>query len=560
MQQSQLSLWKSKQLNNNNKSHPPKCKVRLTLVVIVLSLLWLQVVLYQRIQDANGIGMTAVDSTVSKNQQASLLQVEEVPPRSLHVVDTNKARQQLIAAFPTSDKQVSENRDSSISVKDANIREEQSTASRRSNSPPSETPLPDWIRNYVAWHKQMREKFPGTKLWEDPEAPKLLVRTCLGLCGGLNDRLGQLPWDLYLANQTNRVLLMNWHRPVPLEHFLIPSGDLDWRVPEEIPGFFPAPNQRTISRQGLQKIRQEIKDLFQDYESANPTEEFWTKDFPLALQRAQSGAFASEKILRHRLLGHLHEHVLEERLAALGETDMIHNTATFGNIFRLFFRLAPPVQTTLDEIYRNLGLQVGAYSAVHCRVRHPKAVVGLVKGKDENYPADKTGLPWDGETRENAIGTAVRALRCAQTLQSHAAHADPIYFFSDSNDLVRYMSSELYNGTFVDEHEKDFTASKTEKSALQLSQTVKILARPCDDENAHIDRQKGREKDAYYGTFLDLFLAINARCVTYGIGFYAVFATKVSHVQCKLLYQEEAWGGSERKRLDVPLCTLDEEA
>jgi hypothetical protein len=50
--------------------------------------------------------------------------------------------------------------------------------------------LPRWIRNYIAWHKAMIRKVPGhTDILTNPDAPKILVRVCLGLCGGLHDRL-----------------------------------------------------------------------------------------------------------------------------------------------------------------------------------------------------------------------------------------------------------------------------------------------------------------------------------------------------------------------------------
>lgn len=403
----------------------------------------------------------------------------------------------------------------------------------------------------------MREQFPGRQLFEDPRAPKILIRTCFGLCGGLNDRLGQLPLDLFLANQTNRVLLIHWHRPVPLENFLVPNNhSIDWRVPTDMENFFPHPGERVVSANRVKHIRNGITDMFEGFESANPTDAFWKVDFRVAIERARKGSFSERKVLRHRILGHLHEHVLEQWLTELGETDMIHGTATFGNIFRLLFRLTPPLQSALDQIYDSLHLQPGLYSAVHCRVRHPKAFVGMVKGKYDKYPADKTGLPWEGDTRQTAIATGVRAVRCAQTLLEEQQFADPIYFFSDSNDLVRYMSHELYNATYTEQHATNFTWSAVERDALAVAQTARILARPSDEENAHIDKQKGRDAPAYYGTFLDLYLAMQARCVTYGVGFYAVFATKLSQTPCKLLYQEEAWGGDARKRMGAPLCSL----
>jgi hypothetical protein len=60
-------------------------------------------------------------------------------------------------------------------------------------------------------------------------------------------------------------------------------------------------------------------------------------------------------------------------------------------------------------------------------------------------------------------------------------------------------------------------------------------------ENVHIDKQKGRHPSAYYGTFIDLFLAMNARCVTYGVGYYALLATKISGTYCKRRYQNVVW-------------------
>lgn len=81
--------------------------------------------------------------------------------------------------------------------------------------------LPQWIQEYLTWHREMRKKYPGKALIEDANAPPVLVRTCLGLCGGLHDRLGQLPLDLYIAYKSKRILLIKWVKPQPLGTFLI---------------------------------------------------------------------------------------------------------------------------------------------------------------------------------------------------------------------------------------------------------------------------------------------------------------------------------------------------
>jgi hypothetical protein len=181
-----------------------------------------------------------------------------------------------------------------------------------------------------------------------------------------------------------------------------------------------------------------------------------------------------------------------------------------------------------------------------------------IKGKWDAHPADKTGLPWEGRTREFAVDTATDALQCAKTLRNEPN--EPIYFFSDSNDLVRYFTRELYNKTFVTANQTMLRENAVDWKALQEIQTSKVVARDVDLENTHIDRQKGRAPPAYYGTFLDLFLAINARCITFGIGYYAVFAAKISGTKCKLLYAEETWGGSERKKLLADVCVHKEES
>lgn len=116
---------------------------------------------------------------------------------------------------------------------------------------------------------------------------------------------------------------------------------------------------------------------------------------------------------------------------------------------------------------------------------------------------------------------------------------ESFYFFSDSNDLVRYVSQEM-------QHQEIFST----RHAIRSKQKRTIVARTSKDadgtiiysENVHIDKQKGRIPSSYYGTFLDLFLAINARCIVYGVGYYAYFAAKISGTTCTMLYQEEVWG------------------
>ena len=66
---------------------------------------------------------------------------------------------------------------------------------------------------------------------------KFLVSRCFrqDMCGGASDRLQDMPYNLMIANQTQRVLLLRWEKPAPLETFLVPpEGGIDWTLPNEM--------------------------------------------------------------------------------------------------------------------------------------------------------------------------------------------------------------------------------------------------------------------------------------------------------------------------------------
>jgi hypothetical protein len=414
--------------------------------------------------------------------------------------------------------------------------------------------LPDWIQNYLQWHQEQRLKFPGNKLFTDPAAPKLLIRTCYQLCGGLHDRLGKLPWDLYLANQTGRVLLMNWCHPAPLQEFLLPNL-LDWTVPLEQEVYHNATT--------CQSTEKSLTDFFdKDMHANRPRADFWTVHLDNALQRATTGKYKGRKILRHRILGD--EAEFKKRMVALGERDVIDWTPTFGKIFWIFFRPSPGVQKELDTVFTELDLQPGHYSAVHCRVRHPKAQSKQFSKGKTSAPggADRVGLLWEGASRDYAVETAVHALQCGQTIlpsPSSNNNKEPIYFYSDSEDLVRFMSDELKDPVFLKANASLIESNPVHKAARQVVQSSlsRIVGRPSSTENLHIDRQGGYEPAAYYGSFVDLLIGAQSRCVTYGVGNYALFASKISGSNCRLQHQEESWGVDETKEQHTKFCVLN---
>ena len=97
--------------------------------------------------------------------------------------------------------------------------------------------LPDLIKSYASWHRQQRRLFFEAKRNNSLSSYdiRFLISRCLKYdkCGGASDRLQDMPYNLMIANETNRVLLVKWEKPLPLERFLVPpEGGIDWTVPD----------------------------------------------------------------------------------------------------------------------------------------------------------------------------------------------------------------------------------------------------------------------------------------------------------------------------------------
>ena len=278
------------------------------------------------------------------------------------------------------------------------------------------------------------------------------------------------------------------------------------------------------------------------------------------IKMLNDGELKETKHVTFTILGHLSENVLEERLKNLGEVDMIHNTPTFGNLFHTFFKPHPNVQKQIDSVSKELGLAENEYTVAHCRVRHPKAYPkGEMFNNEYISNADKTGLPFEGRFRELAVGVASRSIECAVRELPFDVDQHPIYFMSDSSDLVTYLAHNLTDSEYISKytHWPQNNQSAIYNTARELVSKYNVVARDQSITNAHIDKNKGRPPEAYYATFVDLFLGMNARCVSFGIGYYAAFAAKISGTKCKIRYAREEWGELITEvKATAPMCTL----
>eukprot|EP00979_Chaetoceros_neogracilis_P003193 scaffold551_cov195-Chaetoceros_neogracile.AAC.1 len=409
--------------------------------------------------------------------------------------------------------------------------------------------LPKWITDYFDWHSAMRKKFPGDEIFTNPDAPPIIIRKCIeGLCGGLHDRLGQLPFDLYLANQTKRMFFIHWQTPYPMERFLVPPDltlpeveySFDWRMPS----YYKYGTKCSKRKECLQQWHRmpELEGNVQGQRRGTNSGKSGADLIEEGIYNLTKGIFKDTKAVAFEILVHLHEDLLEKILKELGETDMIHKTPSFGKIFLSFFSPSKPVQTILDDVNEDLGLVSNEYSAVHCRVRHPfgysKAAKfhGIYAAKADRYIPD-----FDGMFKDTMVETAIKAIKCAATKDANAK----MYFMSDMSDLVEYMAFNVTDDNYVSSHPEWFQdQSSTNVTAKNLMTKFNIVARKQNTQNLHIDKAKMTDVENFYGAFVDIFLGIHAKCVSYGIGFYAAFAAKISGTECVVKYALEKYGGS----------------
>ena len=99
--------------------------------------------------------------------------------------------------------------------------------------------LPEWVKQYTAWHKTQRQRYLEAIRTNStpPSDIRFLISRCLAHdhCGGASDRLQDMPYNIMLANQTQRILLIKWEKPAALEHYLVPPTDgIDWTISDDM--------------------------------------------------------------------------------------------------------------------------------------------------------------------------------------------------------------------------------------------------------------------------------------------------------------------------------------
>ena len=245
---------------------------------------------------------------------------------------------------------------------------------------------------------------------------------------------------------------------------------------------------------------------------------------------------------------------IRKKLVGLSEScgGMPFEPPLFGRIYRALFRPSPSLLSAIDETYRTTGLKGGRYSAVHLRLRHPQGWDRPAPGRESGATADKSGLSFEDErTRREAVRLATHAIECSLRLHGCPAASpcprtgrDPIYLFSDSNDTIA-----LFVGP-----------GGASQLRGRADAVPRIVSRDVSSEALHLAYADGRQHlpVEFFGMFVDLYVAIGARCVTFGIGGFGRLAAKISGTTCVARHRDaERYNFRSGKSIsEVEVCHL----
>ena len=279
------------------------------------------------------------------------------------------------------------------------------------------TKIPPWMKEYFHWHRETKSKL--TK--ENWNETKYLVMQCLSThdkCGGVSDRLRPIPLMLLLAARSQRLLLIQWSRPFPLEEFLVPPvGGVDWTAPDWLTPYFKTGYMTT----GLNMLLP------------------YTQKADLILKtRYQSGNHGA----------YYYNNQTEADSATFEEV--------YHDMFRVLFHPSPPVAKQIEMNLNELGLVPGEYAAAHFRVLYGRntrpvnqtkeVAINGINCASELFPGGKVFFAADQKLAVDFVKEYAQQNNLPVVSLSHAD--EPLHLDKASNWTLRSPSD--YYATFVD--------------------------------------------------------------------------------------------------------------
>jgi hypothetical protein len=359
-----------------------------------------------------------------------------------------------------------------------------------------------WLEEYLQWHNDMLLKFPGFSIFTHPDAPKTAIHYVTSHnAGGLHDRLANIPETLQLCHRERRVLFLKWYQaPTDLEAFLQPHL-FNWTLP-----FHP--------------IYTANYDNFQNH-VINMTDAEREGDRQATLSTRRIRPVARERFYKVEH-GYL---------------------SPFPIFWEASFQPSLPVQHLVDETMEQLGLIPKQYDAVHMRVEHP----AFFDHNNQTFDRSDQRVDVFDSFPERCLDAAAVSLQCARWVSAHHNHtATPpqsnmtIYFYSDSSHLVKVMADPA-----AFEASRSSFDTKEQREAFTLLRSVKEQNQPplhivgrVNSTNIHISLEDkysvsvASHFESFAGTFVDLYVASQAKCITVGLGRFSLLAAKISGTEC----------------------------
>lgn len=345
----------------------------------------------------------------------------------------------------------------------------------------SSTIVPSWLKAYATFHQE-QTKLLNEANWNAPTTKYLIMRcsTVDHECGGASDRLQSIPVKLRLAAETNRLLFIHWERPARLQEFLVPPRNalLNWTLPDWLLVQMQPLFDQTfiISHTGLPEVRESCL--------SNQTVVETTSHFG-----ENSGA--------------------EWYDLQLNRTEGEANFATvFHDVWKLLFQPTAPVQALIEYQMNELQLQPMQYHAIHIRSMFMM------------NEFDNTNMI------ENATNCALNSFG-SRTLPLYVA-ADSIPAKAKAVQYAKQFTNHVV-ARMDDDSSKTTSTKKKSPATLHLDRGSNFLS---PDSN-----RQATPPEAYYDTFVDVYVLSLARCVTYGRGSYGRWSSFMSaNSSCSFRY------------------------
>jgi hypothetical protein len=370
--------------------------------------------------------------------------------------------------------------------------------------------LPLWMTEYLLWHRERRRTL-NLQNWQES---KYLVVRCLRHdvpCGGLSDRLRHVPLALWIAAQTERLLLIHWELPAPLELFLVPpslhnnsnssssnSNSLDWRIPSWLLDEFQFATRPTVTK---------------------------VPEIPAALLDTSNYNNTNAILLDMRLQSYKEASVYYNTHAVSNSTELTDSTdfnAIFRPVWNLLFTPSPAVADLLTSHLQWMHLQPGEYAAAHTRTL---------------YHFNLTGSDLQ-HTVENAINCAAQLSADSNSntntnpaIQSTAGLTPERILLASDSLTASQLAVAYGQGRVVSQ---STTTDDNNNGISTQWQTPLHLDREADFLQHHehrgvlLQHQTALPASAYYNVFVDLYLLANSRCVTYDRGGFGKLGSLLS--------------------------------